>query len=480
MINALLSLYLPQYPSVLVYMLQNTEYQVGPYLKWYWRTQNFSKVMYRRTLVHTKAARLLLWALRIGMLLQIAVGLLLIALWYLDGLIGGLAFGFAAIVAYPVMWAHLAVLPLLAGRLVIVNPRNRKRVVASEATFAKHGAERIAVVGSYGKTSMKELLLTVLGEAKKVAATPANKNVAISHAAFARSLSGDEEVLIIEYGEGQPGDVAKFARITHPTRAVITGVAAAHLDHYASTEAAGKDIFTVADYIGDKAHVYVNAESQAAKQFITSNFSSYDQAGALGWKAEKVQVSIDGLSFTLAKDGTTLRLKSSLLGRHNIGPLSLVAALACELGMSVVQVEAAVAKTQPFEHRMQPYRLGGAWVIDDTYNGNIEGIRAGTALLKELPAKRKLYATPGLVDQGKESQAIHEEMGRLVAASGADVVVLMKNSVTTHIEAGLRAGDYKGELQIETDPLSFYNNLGQFVAAGDLILLQNDWPDNYA
>src|SRR5205807_1781019 len=115
---------------------------------------------------------------------------------------------------------HLAVVPLALGRAFIVRPRQGAAIRRAERAFRDNAAIRIAIVGSYGKTSMKELLLTVLGEGKKVAATPANKNVSISHAHFAATLKGDEEVLLIEYGESAPGDVARFAALTHPTHAV--------------------------------------------------------------------------------------------------------------------------------------------------------------------------------------------------------------------------------------------------------------------
>lgn len=480
MIRALLSLYSPHYPTTLIYMLQNTEYRALPYLAWFWRTQDFSKVERRRRLNRTRAARLLLLLLRLGILVEIAAGLALLYMWLRFGWTGFWGFGLAAIVAYPVLWAHLIVLPLVLARVVIVWPRDYFRVKASEQIFAKHPGQKIAIVGSYGKTSMKELLLAVLGEGLNVRATPANKNVAVSHAAFARTLKGNEDVLLIEYGEGQPGDVARFARTTHPARAVITGVAAAHLDHYKSTQDAGKDIFSVADFIDDKSRVYVNGESSAAKQFVQPAYEVYDRTGALGWKVSDVKTDITGLRFTLGKGKRHLKLQSGLLGRHNIGPLSFAAGLAADFGIADKAIVDAVAKTAPFEHRMQPYQLNGAWVIDDTYNGNIEGIRAGTELLKELPAKRKLYVTPGLVDQGAETQAVHAEMGRLIAASGADLVVLMQNSVTQYIQAGLEKAGFKGELQIESDPLNFYTGLGHFLAAGDLAMLQNDWPDNYA
>ena len=113
MISSLMSMYGPRYATILVYMLQNTEYRAGPYLSWYWRTQNFATVMQRRTLDKTKAARLLLTALRAGMALQILAGLALIVLWKWSGLTAGWEFGLALLVSYPVVWAHLVALGLM-------------------------------------------------------------------------------------------------------------------------------------------------------------------------------------------------------------------------------------------------------------------------------------------------------------------------------------------------------------------------------
>jgi UDP-N-acetylmuramoyl-tripeptide--D-alanyl-D-alanine ligase len=242
---------------------------------------------------------------------------------------------------------------------------------------------------------------------------------------------------------------------------------------------AAKDIFSVADYL-QGANVYVNGDSPLAKDFLKDQYHVYDAQGALGWKVKNVRLAPTATSFTMKKGKQELSLISGLLGTHQIGPLAMAAALGLELGLTEKEVKAGIARTVPFEHRMQPYRLSGAWVIDDTYNGNIEGIRVGLELLKALEGKRKVYVTPGLVDQGKETKRIHRQIGELIAAANPDMVVLMKNSVMSYIKAGLEAGGYQGELRIETDPLDFYNNLKHFIAAGDIVLMQNDWPDNYA
>lgn len=478
MIRGFLSLYSFNYPRIVIYMLQSTEYMVKPYLQWYWRTANFTQVARRRSLDMTRRAKLLLLVIRLGIALQIALAIVLLVYaydarnWQLFNI------GVVLLLSFPVMWAHLITIPLVLARHLIAAPHERRLVKQSAALFSKHEGIKIAVLGSYGKTTVKELLRTVLSAGKDVAATPANKNVAASHARWVRTLTGKEEVLIIEYGEGAPGDIKRFADTTKPDLAVITGVAPAHLDQYKTLEAAAQDIFSIVDVVGSE-NTYINRESEPLLPYISKNQEGYDASETMGWKISKIAVSVDKTSFVMKKGKKTLKLYTGLVGRHLVGPLAFCAAIASELGMTNKQIEKGVADTKPFEHRMQPRLLAGGWVIDDTYNGNLEGVRAGLSLLGELKAKRKIYVTPGLVDQGEQTEAIHQEVGELIADAKPDKVVLMKNSVTAFIQAGLTAKEYSGEVVIEDDPLRFYTHLDQVIAVGDVVLMQNDWTDNY-
>lgn len=477
MITAFFSLYRLRFTKTVIYMLQSTEYDLGAYLAWFWRTQNFTNIMYRRTLDATRRARLLLALLRAGLYGQTLAGIVLVGIGIAISEGAFIYFGLALVLSAPILWAHLIVLPIWLARVLIVVPKERVMVRESEKIFKNFKGPKIAVAGSYGKTTVKELLHTILSEGKKVAATPGNKNVLVSHARFARSLDGDEGVLIIEYGEGRPGDVGMFASYTKPTHVVITGIAPAHLDQYKTLDAAAKDIFSAAKKV-DPSRVYVN-KTDATAPYIKKSFETYDMSGALGWKISNVDVAVTGTTFVMKKGKKKLELFTGMVGEHLLGPVAFTAALAHELGLSDKEIITGVAKTKPYNHRMQPYPLNGGWVIDDTYNGNIEGIRAGTQLLAALPARRKFYVTPGLVDQGEETERVHIEMGQLIAEAHPDVVVLMKNSVTQYIEAGLRNKNYQGEIRTETKPLEFYTNLDQFIAKDDLVLMQNDWTDNY-
>lgn len=477
MMQRIISAYLPGFAKSIVYMLQNVEYEIRPFWKWYKRTINFSHVMKRRGLVKTKAASALLLFLVLGMLLQVLLGLWLAYQGSREASNILSIAGLILIVTYPFVWVRFVIVALVLGRILFVAPITFLRVRTAKKIFAEHKGVKIAVLGSYGKTSMKELLKTVLSEGKKVAATPANKNVLSSHANFSATLKGDEDVLIIEYGEGKPGDIVRMADVTKPDGAVITGVAPAHLDKYPNMQSLYEDIFSIKNHV-DKKYLYINGEIEDKARF-PKEAKIYSSVSVNGWKINDIKLGFDGVHFAMKKGDQTLHLKSGLLGRHQIGPLAAVASIASELGLTNKQIEQGIAKTQAFEHRMQARPLRGAWLLDDTYNGNIEGMKAGLALLQELPAKRRMYVTPGLVDQGVETKNVHEELGRSIADAKPDIVVLMQNSVTNFIQKGLADKAYQGTVQIEDNPLEFYTNIEHVVASGDVVMMQNDWPDNY-
>ena len=464
-----LSYFMPKMSWTLVYMLQQVEYNPTKFLKWTLTFPNLLHVQKRGRLETTA---------RVKLMLVIAYTTCLVAIF----MIALLALRQDA----PVLFMNLLLVPLfcivaiyistLLLQSLIINPKQSREILSAKQKITNSKALRIAVLGSYGKTTMKELLVTVLSEGKKVVATPGNKNVLISHARWVNNATmGDEDVLVFEYGEAEPGDIARLAAFSKPDMAVVTGIAPAHMDSYPNPEAVAQDFATISDTV-KPGNIYFNdAETLMSK----INGISYSAAGMGVWRVKNVKVAFDGTKFELKKDKEALKLHTGLLGTHQIGPLVAVVTIAKKLGLSNEQIISGVAKTKPFEHRMQPRQLHGAWIIDDTYNGNIEGMRAGLNLLKTLSGKRKIYVTPGLVDQGVETEWVHTELGVLIAKANPDKVVLMQNSVTAFIRTGLKQEDYHGEIVVETNPLEYYTNLEHFLANGDVVMLQNDWPDSY-
>jgi UDP-N-acetylmuramyl pentapeptide synthase len=107
-------------------------------------------------------------------------------------------------------------------------------------------------------------------------------------------------------------------------------------------------------------------------------------------------------------------------------------------------------------------------------------MKAGLALLSELKTKgKKIYVTPGLVDQGIETERVHTELGKAIAVAKPDELYLMRNSVEQFIESAVIESGYGGKIKVIDEPLKFYQHLETIVAKDDIVMCQNDWPDFY-
>lgn len=474
--SRLLFLYTPAFIRNIVYMMQVSDYNIKNYYRWLARTNDFSRVTHRGSLVKTIKARLLLFT-----------GWIILGAVYVYGVVNITAMddflvvlhGAAAVLMAPYIVALVLPLTVVIGDIFIQKPREKKLAEQARHQLSQHPSTKIAIAGSYGKTSFKEILATVLGETLHVAASPGNMNTDIGLSRFAAKLDGYEDVLIFELGEEKPGDVTRLSQLTNPNMGVITGIAAAHLESFGSREAAGDTIFELENFLGNRP-LYKNGESDdVMRRLKKGDPYIYNIHGVNGWKVTGIKSDLNGTQFVAKKGKKTVRAKSALLGTHHVGPLVAAIDIADSLGMKPVDIEQAIGYTKPFEHRMAPRDVAGATIIDDTYNGNMSGVQAGLHFLKDIRAKRKIYVTPGLVEQGEETQKNHEQIGEL-AGSVADIIVLMQNSTTSYMNQGIENAGFKGELKIIEDPLDFYNNLEYFVIKGDVMLMQNDWTDNYS
>jgi len=465
----------PRYVRSLVYMLQASEYNIADFFKWHERVKDFRHVEERKRLVFTpKAVALFIlgWSMLI-LSLGAAMFIFLIAAspWnYLLSLV--LLLETPLIVLLTLALAVFA-MPLVqwpVERFIIA--RTRKRLAA-------HRGVKIAIAGSFGKTSMREILKTVLSEGKKVAAPGDSYNTPLGIARFVQSLKGDEDVLIFELGEYYPGDVRKLARVVRPEWGVITGVNEAHLEKFGSLKRTADTIFELAEEV-DATRLYINGENMLARERAKNNNILFTRGGAGAWKIIVSGTTLSGTTFTISDGKHTFDATSGILGLHMIGPLALAADIASRFGLTQEQIERGLAKTKPFSHRLEPRQWAdGVIFLDDSYNGNPDGVRAVIAFLASLPG-RKFYVTPGLVEAGPRLREVHEDIGVQIAEAGIEKVALIKNSVTPHIEAGLKKAGFNGEILWYDDMPACLVALRALTLPGDVVLIQNDWPDQYA
>jgi UDP-N-acetylmuramoyl-tripeptide--D-alanyl-D-alanine ligase len=485
MIKNLWTRYHPNYVRALIYMLQANEYYPFEYLAWYHRTSNFYNIEKRKKLVYTAKAILLsifawtsfLWGF--GTSAYVA---------FISGLPGTIAAIFGFLIAPFVVPYTLFILIVLLNW--IQKPIEAAIIADAKNKLKKHKAVKIAIAGSFGKTSMREILKTVLSQGKRVASPPGSHNTPLAIARFIRSLTGNEEVLIFEFGEYYPGDIQKLCKFVDPDWGVITGVNEAHLERFGTLEKARNTIFELADYLSKKAGsfskgrvtnevlVYMNSEG-TVKPDGTKNYILYGPKGTNSWTVESATTGLEGTIIHFSHMGRSIQAHSRLLGLHTVGPLSAAADIAARLGLTDEHIQAGISSTKAFDHRMQSRLDGGVIWIDDSYNGNPDGAAAAIEFLKTLKGHRRWYVTPGLVEMGSRKIEIHREMGRKLSEAGIEKVVLIRDSVTPYIAEGLAEAHYTGEIiWFDYGPTAF-NALPKMTVSGDVILIQNDWPDQY-
>ena len=476
MIKNWLSRYNLHYPRYLVYMLQASEYNIRDYFTWYRKTKDFTHVEQRKRFVGTAKGILLLviaWAIVFLLMVGASSMLWIVASPFKYGI------AFLIVLLSPFLLAYGIVIPLLVIKILIQWPVEYLIIKKARQKLKAHSAIKIGIAGSFGKTTMREILKTVLAQGKKAAAPPHSYNTPLGISRFVKTLKGDEDVLIFEFGEYYPGDIRKLCNLTQPNIGIITGVNEAHLQKFKSLERTVKTIYELADYLGDKP-LYVNGESELARKNARPLHIIYSREHVGNWRIENQKTDLTGTSFTLINRDTKLELKSKLLGLHQIGPLSAAVSMALDFGLSPIQAKIGVSKTKPFDHRLEAkVDNDGVIILDDSYNGNPDGAKAAIEFLASLKNHQRFYVSPGLVQMGTKTEEVHKQIGKSLARAKIEKVILIKNSVTSYIEEGLREENYKGSVLWFDNGLKAFAALPHLTAKGDIVLLQNDWPDQY-
>lgn len=339
----------------------------------------------------------------------------------------------------------------------------------------------IGVAGSYGKTTMKEILRHVLAVKFAVAATPESVNTPVGIARWIlKEVSRETQVLVVEMGEHYRGDVAEICSLAKPDIAVVTGINEAHLERLKHLETAIETIFEIVTHAKAGADIFLNGDDAN----VVENYSKFV------WPDHQVEfykkTDLSPRRFVPAElcweAGVPQvgQVKIFLLGEYVLGDISAVVKLAKSLGLSAEEIKKGVEKIRPIEHRLQPIQSAAdVLVIDDAYNGNSAGVAEAIKVLSRFPDRRRIYITPGLVETGKRVAGVHTKIGQELA-SVADLVILIQNSVTPYIAEGLAEEGYSKEkiLWYKTAPEA-HEDLKNILKPGDVILFQNDWGDQY-
>ncbi len=348
-------------------------------------------------------------------------------------------------------------------------PKNRGYIKKAKSAVAASHVKIVAVTGSYGKTSVKNMLAALLGAKYKVLATPASYNTPLG---IAKCINGGDfssyDVFIAEMGARNVGDIEELCALCPPDYSAITGICPQHLESFK----------TLGNIIKTKGEI-IAATSQMC--FIAADCYDYF-AQTVGPKQKcdcvsDVVADCTGTSFTLTLGGKKYNLKSRLLGAHNAFNIGISAAIAYEMGVSAEDICAIIPELDFTEHRLQLIRSNGVNILDDGYNSNTSGARAALGVLRSFGGK-KIVVTPGLVELGILEEEENSALGKELV--GLDYVILVGETLVTAVQNGYKEGG--GDMRkicIVPTLAKAQDKLKDIIGKGDCVLFLNDLPDIY-
>lgn len=346
------------------------------------------------------------------------------------------------------------------------------------------GGTVVAITGSYGKTTTKEMLATLLERRYSVCRTPESYNTPMGLCRVVRErLRPQHEVLVVEMGAYGPGEIRQLCRLVRPRIGVITVVGHQHLERFRTPEAIARTKYELVEELPPGGVAVFNQDDPVSRRLADRTrrvrVVRYGLAPEAEVRAEGVSLGPDGLRFRIAHGGRSAEVHLRLLGRHNVHNFLAAAAVALELGMGLEEIAAAAERVQPVPHRLQ-LLPGRVTVIDDAYNANPQGAREALEVLRCLRGGRRVLVTPGLVELGRLEAEENRRLGRLAAAC-CDQVVLVGPRRTRPILEGLREGGFPAErIAVVEDLEGARCFLQRFLREGDVVLFENDLPDTYS
>ncbi|MHB8576044.1 MAG: Mur ligase family protein [Dehalococcoidia bacterium] len=394
------------------------------------------------------------------------------------------------------VWLVVAFGPVLAvaANLLVmpVERANRRRYRNEAAARLRTVAPRIvAITGSYGKTTTKELVAAVL-ETKyrdRMQRTPKSFNTVMGITRVIREeLRDDCEVFVVEMGAYQRGDIRDLCRfVGGPDISALVGINEQHLERMGSIENTMRAKYEIVEETKpggvtvlniDNAHVEKLANQTERVRVI--RVGACPHAPPADLTAGNVSVTPKLMKFDVIDGDQTYTVRTRMLGRHLLPNFLIALAIGKELGVDLRQAVTRLGRVEPVDHRLAVSESDGMTVIDDAYSSNVDGARAAIDLLAELPAQHRFVVTPGIVELGAVEAERNRELGAHVARR-CDTLIVVGQTPGRFVREGALAAGMPAEcvVSVASLPEAQAHLRGQ-MRPGDAVLFENDLPDNYA
>ncbi|MEE3494430.1 MAG: UDP-N-acetylmuramoyl-tripeptide--D-alanyl-D-alanine ligase [Butyrivibrio sp.] len=395
--------------------------------------------------------------------------------------------------------AYIGFLPLVVALANLINKPIENRINQWFIDDAKRilkehqGLRIIGVTGSYGKTSVKYYLTTLLSEKYRVLMTPESYNTPMGIVRTIREkMVPTHEIFVCEMGARHLHDIKEITDIVHPDDGILTSIGYQHLETFHSLENIVSTKYELLDAVDEKEKAEGAQKGKHLKfangdnEIIMANMKykdaiTYGVSEGCDYRVSDISVTGAGTTFNVTTpEGETSEFSTKLVGRHNVENIAGAIAVAASFGVPMNKLRMAVRRIQPVPHRLELVRHGSVAILDDAYNSNPNGAKVALETLALFENSVKILVTPGMVELGAKEDEYNEEFGKQAAAV-CDYIILVGEKQTHAIKKGALGAGFAEDKLFVKNSLTEATQLMYELEAGreKVILLENDLPDNY-
>jgi UDP-N-acetylmuramoyl-tripeptide--D-alanyl-D-alanine ligase len=334
----------------------------------------------------------------------------------------------------------------------------------------------IAVGGSNGKTTVKELLASVLRQKFSTLWSEASFNNDIGVPATLLRLRQTHQAAVLEVGTNHPGELAPLVKMVQPKFGVITNIGREHLEFFGDVAGVVQEEGALAELLPADGKLFLNGDNEWTDQIAAKTQAQVVRVG-FGemnvWRAKGVRLDKNGVTFQIMapEEKFAGEYRINLLGRHQVANALLAISIGAEMGLNRPEIEQGLAECQPAKMRLNFWEAGGVRVLDDSYNANADSTIAALETLCDLPLQGRRVAVLGdMAELGPHTEAAHEEIGRRAAELKLNQLFAVGKMAAVTAQAARAAGlvrvfefaDVEGALKA----------VKNFLKPGDVVLLK--------
>ncbi len=369
-------------------------------------------------------------------------------------------------------------IPSLANFINIYDKIKNHNFIKNARKLARlNNTKIIAITGSNGKTSVKNILFNMLTKKYPTQMTPKSYNTELGISKFINEeLSTETKYLILEYGARRVGDIARLCDLFGADYGIVTNIAPQHIESFKSIDNVYLAKKELPNYLKANLCIY-NYDNEKTYKMYKEKIGK-KIAVSINKKtkihAENIKI-IDGkTNFDLILSGEKYNTTTNLLGRHNVTNILLATALAQQLKIDTNDIISAIENLEPIQHRLQLIR-SHINILDDSYNCSIASARESLWVLDKMP-NTHVVATPGIIEAGNMQYDINYQLGKMLSI--ADIVIIIGSTNANAISSGLKSKNFNKKL-LNVSNLEQAKSYFKSLKKGDTLLLLNDLPDDY-